>query len=75
MHNQLLERFNLDVHTKQAVLDYITEYLYQKIIDEALLGKSVEHLASAVKELINAFDELNDIKQTFTRERTAVSSK
>lgn len=57
MHN-LLHRFNLDVHTKAAVLAYFTEYFEMEIVKKAREGESVEVMAQAIVQLEKAFDQL-----------------
>jgi hypothetical protein len=61
MEQQLLPRFVADYHTKDAVLIFITEYLKERIIENALAKKSTEGLADAIIEVEKAFEELSEL--------------
>jgi hypothetical protein len=61
MEQQLLPRFNADYHTKDAVLNFIKEYLKERIIENALAKKSTEGLADAIIEVEKAFEELSEL--------------
>jgi len=54
----LLQRFNGDPHTKEAVLSFIADHLEKEIIRRARLGEDVKSLAEAINEVVRAFDKL-----------------
>lgn len=55
---EILRRFNGDVNTKEALVEYLTNHLKEKIIERALLKQNTDSLADAIIELENGFEQL-----------------
>lgn len=58
MEHQLLQRFNGDKHTKDALIAYLKEYFEQQIVDLAYKGEDVYPTAEAVLVMVKAFEQL-----------------
>lgn len=56
--SEILRRFNGDVHTKEAVSNYLVEHFKSEIIRRALLKEDVTSLADAILELEKGFEQL-----------------
>lgn len=56
--SEILRRFNGDVHTKEAIVEYLTNHLKEKIIERALLKQNTDSLADAIIELEKGFEQL-----------------
>lgn len=63
-YNQLLNNFNSDFHTKEALLDFIKGHLHERIIENAIKKLPVESLADAIIEIEEAFETLKDLYDT-----------
>ncbi len=55
----LLRLFNDDKKTKEALLNYLTGFFEEKIIERAKKKESVESLADAIIELEKGFEQLS----------------
>lgn len=56
---ELLRRFNGDIHTKEALKEYIISFLEDVIIEKACKGECVKGAAEAINEVTRAFEQLD----------------
>lgn len=72
--NENLRRFNGDKNTKKDLREYLIAYFEDAIIDAAYNGRDVKPLAESVKQIKNAFDQL-DIDYAIPKKTTDATNQ
>lgn len=57
----LLQLFSQDLHTQEALLNFLKDHLAERIVQNAIEKKPVEALADAIIELEKGFERLREI--------------
>lgn len=58
--NEILARFNGDIHTQEALKAFFVEFFEDEIIARSLKKENTDSLADAIIEMERAFSKLND---------------
>lgn len=73
--NNLLGQFNNDFHTRDALMEFFSDYVDAQALDKLYKGEDVSHVKQAKELIMGAFDYLKDLYAIPTKPKEEDSAR